>query len=401
MIKKMVIKNFQAHENKTLEFSDGINLIVGSGDVGKTSIMRALRWNLFNAISGNKFIRRGAKKASVSVYMDSGRSILRERTKSINRYEMDGEEFKAFGQGPVEEILQAHKIREDISFQNQHDGAFLLSWGTGEVTKFLNGLIDLELMSDTLRELNLQYRRTNQSKEEIEGQLEQAQKHITELAFVPAALSTIEAIQEQTSALKDKRSIINEVIAVVEDYLEAEQKLQKYSWVAKASIELGLIEEANRNAAIERNEISALKGTLALHDKSAKQVVDLQWTQTASQDLNKIIKQEVRLEVDYEVIARLHTTQKTIKKTKKYLKYLSGAASLLQDIVDRRQALELIDTNMLKIVSMLGIIQKREDALTNHKVLYEDLFQYGVEMFGGLCPTCGKEGFDPAKEICA
>lgn len=399
MIKKLSIKNFQAHEHKELELSNGINLIVGSGDVGKSSIIRGLRWNLFNSISGDKFIRRGSTKANVSVDMGSGSSIVRERGKSKNRYVLNGEEFKAFGQGPVPEILQAHKIREDISFQGQHDGAFLLSWGTGETTKFLNGLIDLELMSDTLRELNLQYRRTNQAKENAEKELADVRSVVEELAFVPDALSDIETIQKQVGEMNTHLGILEDIACVVKEYDCASEKLLNYQWVNEASLRLELINQQNKAMGVLENEISALKGTVVLYDKSVNDVASMEWTHTASVELNKIIKEEMRLEVDYELITRLHTTQKTIKKTEKHLKYLSNAESMLVDIVEYGEALEKIDGDMIRIKSILGTIQKREDVLTNHKVLYEDLIEYGVDLFEGYCPTCGTKGFDPIKEM--
>lgn len=44
MISKITIRNFQTHKKSELEFTDGVNLIVGSSDNGKSSVIRAFRW---------------------------------------------------------------------------------------------------------------------------------------------------------------------------------------------------------------------------------------------------------------------------------------------------------------------------------------------------------------------
>lgn len=43
-IKSIIIKNFQSHANTELELCDGVNVILGNSDVGKTAILRALGW---------------------------------------------------------------------------------------------------------------------------------------------------------------------------------------------------------------------------------------------------------------------------------------------------------------------------------------------------------------------
>lgn len=43
-IKKMILKNFRAYENATVEFGNNMNCIVGKNDVGKSTIFAALDW---------------------------------------------------------------------------------------------------------------------------------------------------------------------------------------------------------------------------------------------------------------------------------------------------------------------------------------------------------------------
>ena len=50
-IRKIKIENFQSYyEIQTLEFSDGLNLIIGNGGKGKSKLFNAFYWVLFGRI---------------------------------------------------------------------------------------------------------------------------------------------------------------------------------------------------------------------------------------------------------------------------------------------------------------------------------------------------------------
>ena len=48
MIRSINIKNIQSHKDTTLEFSPGINAIVGSSNKRKKAVLRALYWAVYN-----------------------------------------------------------------------------------------------------------------------------------------------------------------------------------------------------------------------------------------------------------------------------------------------------------------------------------------------------------------
>ena len=55
MIKSLKIENFQSHKDSYLEFSNGINIISGKSNNGKTAILRALNWVITNRPQGIAF----------------------------------------------------------------------------------------------------------------------------------------------------------------------------------------------------------------------------------------------------------------------------------------------------------------------------------------------------------
>ena len=55
MIQSLQINNFQSHKYSVMELHKGVNVIIGPSDSGKTTILRALRWLVWNRPSGDAF----------------------------------------------------------------------------------------------------------------------------------------------------------------------------------------------------------------------------------------------------------------------------------------------------------------------------------------------------------
>ena len=53
MIKQLNIHNFQSHEDSSLNFTEGVNVIIGASDSGKSAIIRALKFVVYNSPSGS------------------------------------------------------------------------------------------------------------------------------------------------------------------------------------------------------------------------------------------------------------------------------------------------------------------------------------------------------------
>ena len=81
------LKNFKSHQDRHFEFQSGCNAICGENGAGKTSIIEAIAWTLFNHTdySKDELVRKGAKNAQVTVVFISsldGRSYRVKRSTS-------------------------------------------------------------------------------------------------------------------------------------------------------------------------------------------------------------------------------------------------------------------------------------------------------------------------------
>ncbi|MEP6945367.1 MAG: SMC family ATPase [Acidobacteriota bacterium] len=73
-ISKVELENIKSHAAATFHFSKGTTAITGENGAGKTTIIEAIAWAMFDVLEYKKedFVRRGSKKGSVSVTFESG-----------------------------------------------------------------------------------------------------------------------------------------------------------------------------------------------------------------------------------------------------------------------------------------------------------------------------------------
>ena len=73
-ISKVELENIKSHIDSKFEFSRGSTAITGKNGAGKTTIIEAIAWTLFDVLDYKKddFVRRGAKKGVARVTFESG-----------------------------------------------------------------------------------------------------------------------------------------------------------------------------------------------------------------------------------------------------------------------------------------------------------------------------------------
>ena len=73
-ISKIELENIKSHASSTFEFTRGTTAITGENGAGKTTIIEAIAWTLFDLLEYKKedFVRRGDKKGWVKVTFESG-----------------------------------------------------------------------------------------------------------------------------------------------------------------------------------------------------------------------------------------------------------------------------------------------------------------------------------------
>ncbi len=204
MLERLVIRGFQRHRNLTVEFDPLVTVLVGKTNIGKSSVLRALRWLALNLPNGDGFISHGKTSCSVTLELD-GHVIKRKRGRGINYYWLDASRYVAFGQATVPpDIAQLLNVGP-ATFQRQLDPPFWLTLPPGQVSKELNGVVSLEVIDRTLAHAASGARLTKYEVESTRARLAQVREQRDRLGFVPQLREEFTKITSMVNILEQKR----------------------------------------------------------------------------------------------------------------------------------------------------------------------------------------------------
>lgn len=223
-LEKLQIINFQCHKKLEIKFDPYVTVITGSSDIGKSSVIRALRWVCQNYPQGESFIKDGAKGALVKLFID-GKEIKRKRGKGQNTYLLDKKVYKAFGSDVPDTIKKTLNLN-DVNFANQHDSSFWLSLSAGEVSRQLNSIVDLGIIDSSLSAIGKKVRHTQQTIQICKERLEKAKERKERVNWIleaDAGYTKVEAHQKNYQKLHDRASDLQNVIRSSKTHIETRQ----------------------------------------------------------------------------------------------------------------------------------------------------------------------------------
>lgn len=224
MIKSISIKNYQSHKDTFIPLKDGLNVITGASDSGKSVILRAFRWVLYNRPLGDEIRNWDTKNDdSVCVEITTNENIIvgKERKKKKNIYYIiengNKQIFEAVGQDVPEQIIKALGVT-DINIQSQHDKYFLLDSGisAGEVAKRFNEMVGLDVIDKTFKNFNSNISAIKGEKEQSEKDIKTYTQKIKELSFIDIYLPQFEALQNKKKAIEQKQEKEIAIYSLVE-----------------------------------------------------------------------------------------------------------------------------------------------------------------------------------------
>ncbi len=408
MIKELELFNFQSHSHTKLDFAAGLNVITGPSDQGKSSLIRALRWVLYNEPNGTDFIKMGCSDCQVKVTLNNDYQIIRKRNKKENRYIIinpEGEEevLEKVGRNVPQEVKKLHgmaKIAWDtdskmtLNLDYQLDGAFLLNDSSYTRAKVLGRLSRVHVVDsairDTVRDANKLKRRRKTLEDDIERidekledfsdlealaqEIEKEKELLTKLKESKKELTVLTKLQKEVKKAKQKEKQLTKLLAelsqieqlktLVKQISQKQQKLkqlkelkQLYNKQQRQSEQLEEIIEATDNLLELKNKQIEFENKLDKYQKLIQLTKELEKNQRKSNNNQKLLKQTVQIKEAKEVIQEMK-----IKKEKlKQLKELANKSKVL----DKRLNKKNIFYNKLAKVEKVGrlkdnLIKKNE-----------------------------------------
>lgn len=215
-ITQVKLKNFQDHADTTIDFTNGINLIVGSSDAGKSAILRAINLVFHNNYKRDSYIRHGEKECSVSVKFSDGVEVTRIKGEDVNSYLLADAEgnihsFPKVGTGIPDEIKKnlgnppLDDKKRPISYADQMSSLFLVDLSSSDLPRTLSELTGIQHLQTSAELLSKTARSYDRSIKDKKEKIEKLETELDNYSYVDKDLERIEDIVEK---LKDVNSQI-------------------------------------------------------------------------------------------------------------------------------------------------------------------------------------------------
>ena len=312
MIKSLHLSNFQSHKASHLEFDPGVNVIIGPSDSGKTAIIRALRWLVWNRPSGDAFRSTWGSDTKVEVHLTdrpgSPPKIIRIKGKK-ETYFYENLEYVAFGKEVPEEITKTLNLN-DINLQSQLDSPFLLSNSPGEVAKHFNRVAHLDQIDEGLGKVQKWIREIDQDISSNDRQVIQLSKDLLKFEHLEKFEVEVEVLEgmetQMIQQVNNKRTLDKLCIdlVAVQDLIEEQEKITEAGPLVDAILDLyaekifintdkreleGLIQEVEEVEKDLENE-SKILGTEKLVTSVVSLFADLVLVRYNCEVLQKLVK---------------------------------------------------------------------------------------------------------------
>lgn len=402
-LKKIILENFQSHEYSVIDFDQGLNVIVGQSDSGKTAIIRGIKWALYNEPSGDYFIRQGETYCSVTLEFSNAVTLKRYRGKSKNYYlltDEDGIEIKyeGFGVGVPEEISEKigiGKISLDssdlsgINLGEQLDGAFLLSKKNSVKASAIGRLIGVNLIDDALKVGLTDLRNSKNKKSASESNLKCLKEDLKKYEYLDdlnlrlnkllLIKNNIKSLDEKTKKLMDINLKLN---AIKSEKINTEKILFKTQELNKLEYKLDNLnslifsykELYSKNIAFKNISLGISENTNLMKLLAKIQDIDaLLFKIDLLRDTHKKLK---LIKIKLEEVLKSKTEEinilsllENINDVEKYNIHLEEKALNLYKLVDYKEKKFTLENRINKGQSYLNKFKKIEDI----DLIYENL----------------------------
>ena len=345
-ISRVELENFKSHAHSVFEFERGTTSITGENGAGKTSIIEAIAWAVFDTLDYKKedIVRRGAKKATVRVTFESGLDereyiVYRDSLTGYNIYDPRLKTRIADKKEEVTRFLWQHlDIDPGIDLESLFRHAIGVPQGTFTAI-FLATAAERRRTFDALLKVE-EYRR---SSDELLKTVRYVENRIADvsvkIARAEGEITRIEAIEEEQ---KSTNTRVSELNAELEGFDKETEKLQRsVSKLDEIETRLGgIIAEAERL----RGELA--KAELVLKHREA----DLSRSREAAERIA-----EVRADAD--------AHQATLGKIKEYERERIERQKLRDQLAATESAIRSVETEQKHLLMEVEKFQKAHEQI--------------------------------------
>jgi exonuclease SbcC len=220
----LTLQNFQSHSYSKIQIPPGITALLGDNDSGKTAVVRALRWLLWNRPSGESFRSHWGGPTEVRLELDGG-WISRARDDKRNAYVVNGQVLNAVKLQVPSEVSDFFKV-DTINFQFQSDPPFLLGNSPGERANYIQKITRMnvvfiaeDLLRQKIKRLNIEIARWKFQVDELTSEL-------SRYPDLPSIHKEIQELKQKEEELEKRKRSLIDLIQKIEDHRKIQSEIK-------------------------------------------------------------------------------------------------------------------------------------------------------------------------------
>jgi hypothetical protein len=212
--------------------------------------------------------------------------IIRSRSKNKNIYEVNGKELKAVKSDVPDEVKEVTKL-DEVNLHNQDDPYFLILDTPGSVARKLNEAVGLDIIDDTMGEVNSIIKRSQMKLKVVDEELYKLQDDLDSLYWIDKVtpkinklttkVDRLKVLRRETLSLRSHLIVIttckNKIskqelfLAVEKSYLEIKSKIENYN---KLKVEFSKLDVLVDEIARSQSVIAGKKDWLKIDEAYTK-----------------------------------------------------------------------------------------------------------------------------------
>lgn len=387
IIKRVKLENYRSHSNTTVDFSKGVNLILGKNGKGKTSILEAISSVMFNTKdrsgkeTGKNFIKFGEKSGKIEIEFtaNDGRDYIfkteffKAKPKKQTLTDVNGLDCEGDIQENLEELCGIKKGFEEtyenivIAKQNEFINIFKAKPKDREeiFNKIFNTQIYKEMYDSFLKEATDNYTKQinnlsanmNSLKENMEDK-EEISKLLKDEETLKESLNTkfsetTEISTKLSNEIKDYETTEINLKNLISNIQDEEEKLKKYSNLLKENI-------------IEAKKAKKAKTVVEENKKSYFEYLEVEKKLKDFREIYANLLQEQKLNIQYQNnMEKLELSNKSLKADITNLEESISKNSekkeiLEKDIITLKNKEESLNSKLKEYTSLLTQLEDLE-----------------------------------------
>jgi DNA repair exonuclease SbcCD ATPase subunit len=400
------MENFQSHKDTMVEFDEkGFNAIVGETDKGKSSIIRAIKWCLYNDPQGTDMIRTGENYCLVALTFSNGYQVVRSRDrKGAGNYEVyhvatkKSNVYKGFGRNIPIEVTNAHQIPKGISIADQLEGPYMLSNTAPERAAMIGSIVGTDIVDAAIKDVSSEITVTQRVAKAF-GEAVDKHKHeltaydnldaeIDHMAKINAILTFAQVVEKDKVAVEDlltrygqadyDRGQAEYYLSFYKDIDKAEALINNAQLIEAERMSLGAITQQHADAS---HKVRALSSELLFYDGLPAAAVSIGIIDNASAEYMTLLNTYNVYQTVDNMISRLGA-EMTLYANLDHID-MTHVEQLQQELAELERihrAWVQADTAVILCEQDLASCEDPDDIATEYQNLLVQL---------GKCPTCG------------